>query len=300
MNAPALYSALADARERGGVVCIGIFDGVHLGHRALLERMRALAAELRAPAVVVTFFPPARVLFEGSTYLMTPDEKLQALEEFAPDAIVTLTFDRELAGTDKADWLGALAALEPAAIVVGEDFRFGRGRAGGLDDLAAITERLEAFTLLEQDGAPVKSSRVRELLAAADVAGAARLLGAPYLVRGVVTQGQRRGRTIGYPTANLAVPAGKALPLGVFAVTATVDGRVLGGMANVGSRPSFEEEPPALEVHLFDFSGDLYGARLDVRFVAHLRSQQRFSGLDALRAQLAADEAAARAALASG
>lgn len=298
MTEPVIYPTLEAPAAHGGVLCIGNFDGVHLGHRLLLSRMRELASELRAPATVVTFFPPARVLFEGATFLMTPAEKRQALAEFEPDVIVELTFDRDLAGTEKSAWLTELAALEPSAIIVGDDFRFGKGRSGGLPDLAQITPLLDAKPLLEVDGEPVKSTRVRELLAEADVAGAARLLGHPYLVKGSVAHGQRRGNTIGYPTANLAVPAGKALPPGVFAVTATVNGGEHGGMANVGARPSFEEAPPALEVHLFDFSHDIYGAEVDVRFVAHLRDQRRFSGLGELKAQLANDEAAARAALA--
>ncbi len=286
--------SLVAVEPRGAVLCIGNFDGVHLGHRMLLTRMRDLAHKLSAPAVVVTFFPPARVLFEGATYLMTPAEKLLVLQEFEPDVVVNARFDREFAATDKSSWLGELAALQPAAIVVGEDFRFGRGRQGGLDDLRTVTERLEVFELLELDGVPVKSSAIRSLLAEGDVGAAARLLGAPYLVRGEVTKGQQRGASIGYPTANLRVHDGKAVPLGVFAVNATVAGQTYGGMANAGPRPSFMEAPPALEVHLFDFSADLYGAELDVRFMEHLRGQLKFAGLEDLRKQLAADEAAAR------
>lgn len=290
--------SLAAVSARGGVLCIGNFDGVHLGHRLLLSRMREAATAAGVPAVVVTFFPPARVLFEGVPFLTSPAEKLVALTEYRPDAVVNLTFDRAFADTPKNEWLAELAELRPSAVIVGEDFRFGKDRAGGLADLRTITPSLEVVPLLRVDGEPVKSTTVRELLARADVEGAARLLGAPYLARGTVTSGQHRGHTIGYPTANLLVPAGKALPPGVFAVTAHVNGATHGGMANVGARPSFSEEPPALEVHLFDFAADIYGAEVDVRFVAHLRDQRRFAGLDELRAQLGADEAAARAALA--
>lgn len=298
MTLPRTTTDLADAELRGAVLCIGNFDGVHLGHRMLLARMRALAEALHRPAAVITFFPPARVLFEGSTYLMTPEEKLLVLAEFKPSVVVNLTFDKAFAATRKEVWLGELAALEPAAIVVGEDFRFGNARRGDVTDLRAITNHLDAFTLLEVDGAPVKSSRIRALLAEGDVAGAAHLLGEPYLVRGAVLRGQQRGRSIGYPTANLAVAPGKALPSGVFAVRATVGIETFGGMANVGARPTFAEEPPALEVHLFDFNGDLYGSTIDVRFVERLRGQVRFAGIDELRAQLAADEVAARRLLA--
>ena len=299
MTLPRTTTDLADAELRGAVLCIGNFDGVHLGHRMLLTRMRALAEALHRPAAVITFFPPARVLFEGATYLMTPEEKLLTLAEFAPGAVVNLTFDKAFAATPKELWLGELAALEPVAIVVGEDFRFGNGRSGDIADLRTITDHLEAFTLLEVDGVPVKSSRIRDLLAEGDVTGAAVLLGEPYLVRGTVALGQQRGRSIGYPTANLEVAPGKALPSGVFAVRVTVGNETFGGMANVGARPTFAEAPPALEVHLFDFSGDLYGSSIDVRFVERLRGQVRFAGVDELRAQLAADEAAARRLLAA-
>ncbi len=296
---PISVDSLAAVEPRGAVLCIGNFDGVHLGHRTLLRRMHDLASDLAAPAVVVTFFPPARVLFEGATFLMTPEEKLLALGEFHPDVVVNIAFDREFAATDKSSWLAELAELQPAAIIVGKDFRFGRGRQGGIADLGTVTDKLEVFPLVEKDGAPVKSSDIRRLLAEGDVKGAARLLGAPYLVRGVVVKGQRRGAGIGYPTANLSVPAGKAVPLGVFAVRVSVAGETFGGMANAGPRPSFEETPPALEVYLFDFDRNLYGAELDVRFVEHLRAQLKFAGLEELRAQLAADETAAREILAT-
>ena len=294
---PPTTASLTEVSARGGVLSIGNFDGVHVGHRLLLERMRTAARTRGAPSVVVTFFPPARVLFGGGQSLMTPAEKLVALAEYEPDVVVNTPFDRDFANTDKEAWLAQLAALAPSLIVVGQDFRFGKGRTGGLDDLGRVTEALEAFSLLERGGAVVSSSRVRELLGSGEVAAAALLLGAPYLVRGVVTRGRQLGRTIGFPTANLEVPAGKVLPPGVFAVRLEVDGRALDGMANVGPRPSFPEAPPALEVHVFDFAGDLYGAELDVRFIERLRGQVAFAGVDALRAQLSLDERAARAAL---
>lgn len=291
------YGSVPDVPVRGGVLSIGNFDGVHLGHRLLLDRMRAAALARGVPSVVVTFFPPARVLFGGGQYLMTPEEKLVALSAYAPDVVVSIPFDRDFANTEKETWLAQLSELAPSLIVVGEDFRFGKARAGGLDDLRGIAAELEAFPLLEVDGAVVSSSRVRELLGMGDVANATRLLGAPYLVRGVVTRGQQRGRTIGFPTANLDVPSGKVLPRGVFAVTVEAAGGALAGMANVGPRPTFPEAPPALEVHVFDFADDLYGAELDVRFVKQLRGQRAFAGVEELRAQLSMDERAAREAL---
>jgi len=283
---------------RGGVLAIGNFDGVHRGHRALLDRMRRWADEEGRPSAVVTFFPPAKVLFRGASYLSSRQEKIELLRPFGPDAIAVVPFTHDYARTDKEAFLAELAELRPRAVVVGEDFRFGRHRAGGLDDLQHVPERLEVFGLRLDGDAPISSSRIREHLAAGEIEAANRLLGEPYLAIGTVTAGDRRGRTIGVPTANLELPPEKALPLGVFAVRADTPHGTFGGMANVGPRPSFPEGAPRLEAHLFDFAGDLYDAALQVRFLTRLRGQRRFDGLDDLKAQLDADRAAARRALA--
>jgi len=279
-------------------VCIGNFDGVHLGHRALLARMAEVAASVGAPSAVVTFFPPAKVVFGTATYLSSAEEKLELLAGFRPTAVVLERFSREYAQTDKAVFVDLLRRLAPHTIIVGEDFRFGHQRQGTLNDLSPIAQRLEAFGLITSGGEVVKSSRVREHLAAGRIASANALLGAPYPVRGEVITGARRGRTIGFPTANIATGERKALPGGVFAVTVDTPTGRFGGMANVGPRPSFPDEPPSLEVHLFDYAGDLYGRVVTTRFHAFLRTQRRFSGLEELKAQLADDERAARTALA--
>lgn len=292
-----LSDSLASARTKGAVVSIGNFDGVHLGHRALLGRMRGLARDSGRPALVVTFFPPAKVLFTGADYLSSAAEKRMLLSEFTPDEVVTIPFDRDFASTEKQAFVARLAALEPSAIVVGRDFRFGHDRQGTVADLADIAP-LEPFDLVTVDGRPVGSSRIRELLAANDVEGANRLLGAPYPALGTVVHGAERGRTIGYPTANLQLAPGKALPTGVFVVTAVTAAGAYGGMANVGARPSFAEEPPSLEVHLFDFTGDLYEQEIAVQFHRRLRDQRRFDSLAELKEQLARDADESRATLA--
>lgn len=296
-----VVSSLEQAARVGvqdAVISIGNFDGVHLGHRALLTRMRELARERGRPATVVTFFPPAKVFFARGSYLSSRDEKLQLLEEFGPDLTVLISFDEEFSRTSKGQFLEGLARLRPSAFVVGPDFRFGQGRAGSTQDLATLAPLTE-FPLVRLDGQPVGSTRIRQLLEAGDVQGANRLLGAPYPARGTVVLGAQRGARLGFPTANVQLDAAKALPHGVFAVTAQLQGQpgLVGGMANVGARPSFQEQPPSLEVHLFDFSGDLYGQQLTVRFVSRLRDQVKFASLDELKAQLAADELAARASL---
>lgn len=292
-----VVDALASVDLSGPCVSIGNFDGVHLGHRALLARMREVSQAEGLPSLIVSFFPPARVVFGGATFLSSEEEKLELLAEYRPDVVALLAFDHAFAQTPPGEFVAALARLAPHSLIVGEDFRFGKDRAGGLAELRAAAPSLVAFGLVEHGGEVVKSSMVREHLAAGRIERANALLGRPYLARGTVTRGQQRGRTIGYPTANVRVDPLKALPLGVFAVTVAVAGRSLRGMANVGSRPSFEEEPPALEVHLFDFTGDLYDEELTVTFHSFLRSQRKFSGLEELKSQLDLDEAASRQAL---
>lgn len=294
-----VVASVAELVAPGGIVAIGNFDGVHLGHRRLLERMTAWGAAERRPTAIVTFFPPAKVLFQGVKYLASREEKLALLEPFEPTGIALLHFDRGYAQTDKATFLAELASLEPHAVIVGEDFRFGRGRAGGLDDLQHVAERLEVFGLEHDEGSAISSSRIREALQEGDVTTANRLLGGPYLAIGEVVHGDQRGRTIGFPTANLDLDDAKALPIGVFAVTVHAAAGRFSGMANVGPRPSFPDGSPRLEVHLFDFDGDLYGSRLQVHFHARIRGQRRFDGLDALKTRLERDRVAARSILAS-
>ncbi len=282
---------------KGVVIAIGNFDGVHLGHRMLLERMQELATRGDHASVVLSFFPPAKVVLGKATFLSDADEKLELLAEYKPNAVVLVPFSLEYARTDKAVFVDQLRRLAPEAIIVGEDFRFGHDRAGGLNDLSPIAGRLEAFGLKTLEREVVKSSRIREYLSAGDVASANRLLGAPYSARGSVQRGQQRGRSIGFPTANITTDPRKALPIGVFAVTADTPSGRFGGMANVGPRPSFPDDPPSLEVHLFDFEGDLYDTVLTTRFHAFLRGQHKFDSLQALQAQLASDQDAARQAL---
>ncbi len=284
----------ADAPPGPKVVAIGSFDGVHLGHRALLARALALARERRTPLLVYTFDPPTKVFTQGAPVLSTLSEKAELLAAAGAEIVLAVPFDAAFAQKSKEAFQDELRRLEPAVLVVGEDFRFGRGRAGGPEDLAAVAP-VEAVPLLWLGGAPVKSSRIRALLEAGDVEAARHLLGYPYRVSGVVVPGDRRGRTLGFPTANLAVPRQKALPPGVFAVWARHRGRRIGGVANVGLRPTFGEAgEKRLEVHLLEPAPDLYGEELSVEFVARIRPERAFPDAEALRRQIQADVAAAR------
>ncbi|MEQ1507525.1 MAG: bifunctional riboflavin kinase/FAD synthetase [Myxococcota bacterium] len=286
----------------GPVVTIGNFDGVHLGHRALIDATRARAAALGAPAVVVTFDPAPRDVLRpdnGIPRIQSLDRKRAHLEAAGLDAMVIQPFDRALAAmTPEAFAARHLGEhLGVRALVVGHDFRFGRARAGSAATLREVlgvpVEEVEARAIAGDD-APVSSSRIREALTAGDVAGAARLLGHPHELVGTVIHGDQRGRTIGFPTANLVPEGGLVPPHGVYAVRAEVDGAWRGGVANLGSRPTFDGRTVRLEVHLFDFAGDLYGRTLVVGLVDRLRGEQKFDGIDALVAQIRADAEAAR------
>jgi riboflavin kinase / FMN adenylyltransferase len=279
------------------IICIGNFDGVHVGHQMLLEHMQRLSGETHKPSSIITFFPPSKIFFQGGDYLSTEAEKLDLLRAYAPDAVVVIPFNEAYTHTPKEDFLAQLSQLEPHTIIVGEDFGFGYKRQGTLNDLSHLPERLEVFGMKRVNGEEVKSTRIRQLLSEGNVKAVKPFLGRSYSAQGVVVEGDKRGRTIGFPTANIQTPKGKALPLGVFAVKVSIGEDNFKGMANVGPRPSFPDDPPALEVYLFDFEGDLYGQTLTVYFESFIRSQKKFSGLDELKAQLELDKGVARASL---
>ncbi len=300
-----LRRSLAASESEHPVVVLGTFDGVHTGHRALIHHAVAVARELDRPWLPLAFFPPPKTLLAGQPFLSTETEKLVLLNEagqaagLPPAEVVIVPFDDAFAATPALVFVRALARCEPSAIVVGEDFRFGRRRDGTVRDLAAATERLAVLPLVAIGDEVVKSSAIRAALEAGEVERAAAMLGAPYRVIGTVREGDRRGRTIGVPTANVALDPRKALTTGVFVVRVDLpDGSRQGGMANLGSRPSFDDPRAGLEVHVFDWEGDLYGAQIAVHVIARLRGQRRFADLEALRQQLAADAAMARARLA--
>jgi riboflavin kinase / FMN adenylyltransferase len=307
-----VYQHSLDRPRTPSAVAIGSFDGLHRGHQRLLEALAALAHEHHVPSVVYTFDQPTRVLLQGSKFLYSLAEKLKILEELGVDEVIAVPFTRAFSMRPPEAFLEDVRALQPVGIVVGDDFRFGHARAGGLEDLRAVTKNLIALpmftlqisqTVLLEDPLcePVKTSRIRVLLEQADVVSARTLLGRPYTAHGVVVHGDARGRTIGFPTANVATSDGKLLPPGVFAVRLlTPDGRFHDGMANVGKRPTIGGDlRESLEVNLFDFSGDLYGLEVRVDFLAHLRGEVKFAGLEALQAQLAQDRIAAIAMLKS-
>ena len=289
-----LYVSPTQRPDTETVIAIGSFDGVHLGHQALLARLKERSRHYRVPSVVYTFDPPTRVFLQGVEFLSTLPEKLALMSRYDIDEVIAVPFNAEFAARPVSAFLDDLRTMRPRAIVVGEDFHFGKGRAGGVADLRTVTRDLITLPMHQLGGEDIKSTRIRAYLKEGDVEAAARLLGRHYDAVGVVVQGDRLGRTLGYPTANIRVPHGKALPRGVFAVVAIGGAGRWHGMANVGERPTVEGQELRFEVHLFDFTGDLYGQELQVKFFHHLRGEQKFDGLDALKAQLADDEARAR------
>jgi riboflavin kinase/FMN adenylyltransferase len=288
------------------VAAIGAFDGVHRGHQVLLTEMVARATELGARALCVTFDPdPEQVLRPdrpGRT-LAPIDERVRLIRQLGVHEVYLWPFTATVARMRPEEFVGALCArYRLIEVWVGADFRFGRDRTGTVADLVALGRRfgfaVQTRAPVYDGDRPISSTRIRELLAAGDVAEAARLLGRPYRIAGEVIEGARRGRRLGFPTANLPPPRGQALPAeGVYAGRALLGDTAYDAVANVGRRPTFDEEQPLIEVHLLDFAGDLYRRHLAFDFVAHLRGTRKFDSAEALQAQIARDIEAARAAL---
>lgn len=295
-------------RHRGCVATIGNFDGLHLGHRAVIAQLTERAQALQAPACVVTFEPHPRELFDPANAparLSRLRDKITGLQALGVERVLLLRCDHALTGLSPDAFIDSIlcAGLGVRHLVVGDDFRFGRRRAGDFATLEAAGAArgfgVEAATTYALDGERVSSTRVRGALAGGDLDAAARLLGGPYTLRGRVRHGEALGRRLGYPTANIALDE-RPLPLtGVLAVVAsTACGRRLPGVANLGRRPTVEGRLPLLEVHAFDFDGDLYGAHLAVELHERLRPEERFDSLEAMTERMHDDARRARASLA--
>ena len=307
------YRDVPDA-YKGAVVAVGNFDGVHRGHQALIGEARRLATERGAPLGVLAFEPHPQEFFRPSpvSFRLTPFRtKARLIAEQGADVMFALAFDAEMAGLPAHEFVldVLVGALGVGHVVVGSDFQFGKGRSGNVTTLSYMGE-MEGFgvTVFEPVAAQghdkISSTRIREALKAGQPDEAARLLGHWWTVESRVEHGDKRGRTIGFPTANMRLEDCLEPAFGIYAVRATVfedDKPVLkrDGVANLGIRPMFETKVPHLETFLFDFDGDLYGKHMAVELVAYLRPEMKFEGLDALRAQIAADSEAARAALKS-
>lgn len=291
-------------RHRGCVATIGNFDGVHLGHQAVIGQLAEKAQELRLPTLVVVFEPQPQEFFlgqEAPARLTRLREKLLALRRYSVDRVLAIRFDERFAAMEAQDFISQVLidGLGLRYLVVGDDFRFGAKRHGDFVMLEQAGRRY-GFPVINMhtfaiEGERVSSTRVRAALAAGDLEAAERLLGRAYRVCGRVAHGDKRGRTIGIPTANIHLHR-EVVPLkGVFAVEMFgIDGEPWPGVANIGTRPTVDGTRTLLEVHLLDFSGDIYGAHVNVNFLHKLRDERRFASFDELKQRIHLDIAQAR------
>jgi riboflavin kinase/FMN adenylyltransferase len=300
----------AGALRGGQALTVGAYDGLHLGHQALLARLRAHARRLGVPALMVTFEPMPREFLSPDNppvRLTSLRERWRILGRMQLDGLCVLRFGAVLRSLSADQFASLLAErLQPAVVVVGHDFRFGRDGQGTAEKLSAAGQRLgfvvdiaEPVTL---QGERVSSSAIREALAAADLQHAARLLGRPYTMIGRVVRGDQLGRKLGFPTANVRFPHRRLPVAGIFAVRVRLRGAAdvpLAGVASIGTRPTVGGTEPLLEVHVFDFAGDLYGREISVECVQFLRPEVKFGSLDAMATQIQQDAAQARELLTS-
>lgn len=287
------------ARHHGCVATIGNFDGVHLGHQAVLGQLAEKAAAMCLPTTVITFEPQPQEYFSHAELpprLTRFREKMKALRRFSVDRVLCLAFNRALAVMEPEDFIREVLVdgLGLRYLVVGDDFRFGKGRRG---DFAMLRQagREHGFDVVHMhtfslDGVRVSSTRIREALQAGDLNLAAQMLGRPYRMCGRVAHGNKLGRTIGFPTANIFLHRKRTPVDGVFAVEMFgIEGEPVAGVANVGTRPTVGGTRSLLEVHLFDFSADLYGRYVHVDFLHRIREERRFESFEALKAQILQD-----------
>src|SRR6202012_1513721 len=293
---------------KGIVVAMGNFDGVHLGHRAVIEAALTMGPAHGNPALAVTFEPHPRSFFSPNTpqFRLTDEAgKLRLLAGTGLAGAVVMTFDKNPAGTTAQDFIhhDLIGRLGISGIAVGYDFHFGKGRVGSPSLLVNEAPRLgievDVQPHIDIDERPVSSSAIRMALAEGQIADATAMLGGPWFATGEVIHGEKRGRDLGYPTANIRLDRNCGLKHGIYAVRVGRGEARFDGVASFGRRPTFDNGAPLLEVFLFDFNGDLYGAALDVAFIAFIREELKFENVKALVRQMDDDSARARAALAA-
>ena len=291
----------------GAIYAIGNFDGLHLGHQAVIERVVAMAKARAAPSALLTFEPHPADFFAGRSvvFRLTPSlDKAAICARLGLTGLVLIGFDASLAAMSAEEFITKIlvARLRVAAVVVGWDFHFGKGRSGSPTTLAEAGLRhgfgVEIVTKVENGASVVSSSAIRKALECGDLAAAARNLGRNYSVSGRVISGQRLGRALGVPTANIALEPTNRLAYGIYAVVARVDGRAFPAVASFGTRPTVDDGPPLLEVHLLDFDGDLYGREMEVEFIERIRDERKFNSIPSLVAEMTRDKERARVILA--
>ena len=291
------------------VLTIGTFDGVHLGHQKIVERVVTTARQEGLLATVFTFFPHPRMVVQhdkGLKLIHTSEEKKQLLQQLGVDLLVVQPFNEAFAQLTAEEFVSTILVehLNVKKVIIGYDHRFGRNRTANIDDMRLFGEKygfaVEEISVQEVDEVSVSSTKIREALNKGDVTTAEHYLGTPYSLTGRVVHGLKLGRTLGYPTANIQVTEEyKLIPKdGVYAVYSYIDGRKVYGMMSIGKNPTIEGKGASIEVYFFDFNGDLYDQKLTIEFVQYLREEQKFATIDLLKKQLQDDETAARKAIA--
>jgi riboflavin kinase/FMN adenylyltransferase len=301
-------STAAAEIPRGSVVAMGNFDGVHLGHRAVIGAALEMGKVHNKPALALTFEPhPRRFFSPTSPQFRLSDEtaKLRLLAGTGLAGAVIMTFDKARAGTTAQDFIhhDLIERLGVSGIAVGYDFHFGKGRVGSPSLLVSEAPRLgievDVQPHIDIDERPVSSSAIRSALAEGQIEDATAMLGGPWFITGEVIHGEKRGRELGYPTANIRLDNNCALRHGIYAVRVGFGNQRIDGVASFGRRPTFDNGAPLLEIYLFDFKGDLYGRKLDVAFIGFIREELKFQSVDTLVKQMDDDSARARAQLAA-
>ena len=291
------------------VLTIGTFDGVHLGHQKIVERVVTTARQEGLLATVFTFFPHPRMVVQhdkGLKLIHTLEEKKQLLQQLGVDLLVVQPFNEAFAQLTAEEFVSTILVqrLNVKKVIIGYDHRFGRNRTANIDDMRLFGKKygfaVEEISVQEVDEVSVSSTKIREALNKGDVTTAEHYLGTPYSLTGRVVHGLKLGRTLGYPTANIQVTEDyKLIPKdGEYAVYSHIGGRKVYGMMSIGKNPTVEGKGASIEVYFFDFNGDLYDQKLTIEFVQYLREEQKFATIDLLKKQLQDDETAARKAIA--
>ena len=298
-----IYQCIQDFEKvKHPIVTIGTFDGVHLGHQAIFSRMKEEARKTGGETVVITFFPhPRLVLYQDSVnlkFINTREKKIERLEKIGIDHLVIIPFTKEFAQNSSEQFITnyVVKYIHPAKFIIGYDHHFGKNREGNIALLERLKERfgyeVEEVPPLYVDGAPVSSTRIRNLLHEGNVKEANRMLGYDYAITGEVVRGKALGRKIGYPTANLELPNEYKLIAanGVYACRVLIGNRTFKGMGNIGVRPTIDHGDLTIEVNIFNFDEDIYGEKITIEFVDRLRDEKKFENIEALKAQLAKDK----------
>lgn len=305
-----IYEGLADfSPVRNAVVTSGTFDGVHLGHQKILNRIREIATAIDGETVLITFWPHPRLVLYPNEHnlrlLSTFEEKTKLLRQFGIDHLITIPFTKEFSQMTSEEFIRRvlMEKLQTKKLVIGYDHRFGKNREGSFEYLKANSAEfgfeLEEISRQDVDEIGVSSTKIRKALESGDVRTAATYLGRPYELNGLVIKGQQIGRSIGFPTANIHIPNDyKLIPKdGVYAVETMVDGFLYKAMLNIGNRPTVDGSKKTVEANLFDFHGDLYDKQITVYFHEFLREERKFENLEALKNQLIQDQKTAKALL---